>query len=247
MERLKGHSQQGRGRGDYGGQPAAQFVNRQDMGMLDPKKIAFRAFKPRNERQVQIQQAFAENDLTFLVGPAGTGKTVLAAAFAIEKLITGEVKTIVAARPAIEAGDPIGFLSGGLVEKVTPFLRPILDNMGIFIGAEAVNALVRQNTIELTSLSYLRGRTLNDCVLILDEMQNATPSQMKLALTRAGDNCKVLVTMDPDQCDLPEDVKSAAEDLDRFQSRQHIGFVELENRDIVRSRLVKTVLAAYSS
>lgn len=235
------------GRNDYSGQPAGNSFPQRAEGFLDPKRVAFKPFKARNERQVAIQQAFADHDLTFLIGPAGTGKTVLAAAYAVEQLVTGNVKNIVAARPAIEAGDPIGFLSGSLVEKVTPYLRPILDNMGLFLGSETVNALVRQGTIELTSLSYLRGRTLSDCVLILDEMQNATPAQMKLALTRAGEGTTVICTLDPMQCDLANDIISAAEDLERFRGRPSIAFVELENRDIVRSKLVKTVLQAYGS
>ena len=187
-----------------------------------------------------------QNTLTFLVGCAGTGKTFLSAYMALEALVNQEVTKIVIARPAIEAGDPIGFLPGSLAEKMGPYTRPVIDALGTFLGGEhVVKQLMEQGTIEITSISFMRGRSFSDTFIILDEMQNATPAQMKLALTRTGENSKVLVTLDPTQCDLASNYDSAADDLDRFRNRPDIGFHEFELRDVVRSKLVKTVLQAY--
>jgi phosphate starvation-inducible PhoH-like protein len=213
--------------------------------LIDPTRIDARAFKPRNEKQAAAFQAIAEHDLTFIVGPAGTGKTLLAAAYAVESLVKGRVKNIVAARPAVEAGDGIGFLKGDLSEKMGPYVRPILDNLSYYIGSEYLSALQKQGTIEVASMTYLRGRSFNDTVLILDEMQNASPEQMKLALTRAGQNCTVIVTCDPSQCDLPPGKPSAAGDVARFMGLPGICHIQYGYRDVVRSKLVKTILQAY--
>jgi phosphate starvation-inducible PhoH-like protein len=215
--------------------------------MLDPGKLTAKPFRARTEKQSQVHRTISEHDLTFLEGPAGTGKTLIAAVIAVEALITRQAKNVIIARPAVEAGESVGFLKGTLEEKVGPFVRPVLDNLAIFLGAEIVNALVKQGTIEITSLTYVRGRTFNDAVVIFDEMQNATPEQLKMCLTRAGENCKMLITADRSQCDLPRDQASAVDDFEIFRDRPGIAFVEFENRDVVRSKLVKTVLAAYSS
>lgn len=216
-------------------------------GYIHPKTLDYRAFKARSDNQHEILDILRTHGLTFIVGPAGTGKTLMAAAIAMEYLQAGRIETIVAARPAVEAGDPIGFLKGDLKEKMGPFVRPILDNLSHFIGSSNLDALMNQGTIEVTSMSYLRGRTFNNAVVILDEMQNATPAMLKLALTRLGENCTVIVTMDPSQCDLDDAVISAAEDIERFRGRQGIAIIELSTRDVVRSKLCRTILNAYAN
>ncbi len=212
---------------------------------LDPRSLDFKNFIPKNDLQAYLMGEIEKNPLQFMIGPAGTAKTFLAVAYAMEMLKRGKIDKIVAVRPAVESGDSIGFLTGGLTEKMYPYLRPVLDNIAYFIGEKAMQQLMKQGTIEVTSLTYIRGRTFNNCVYIGDEMQNATPHQLYTFLTRAGENCKMIVTMDPKQIDLPDDVESAAEDLDRFQNKPGIAFHRFKNEDVVRSKIVRTVLSCY--
>lgn len=213
---------------------------------LPAERIDFKPFTPKSSAQSRTMDILRSHALTFLVGPAGTGKSFLAAALACELLQKGEAKKIVAARPAVEAGDSIGFIPGSINDKIDPYIRPIVDSLTHFLGSSQVFQQLRlQDTIETTSMTYLRGRSLVDCVILLDEMQNATPEQLKMALTRAGENSKVVVTLDPDQCDLAEHLASAAEDLPLFENRQGIAVIRLTNQDVVRSKLVKDVLAIY--
>lgn len=204
-------------------------------------------FKPRNKSQIQAFRTLGECDLTFLIGPAGTAKTYLAVAQAMEDLKSGRATKIIAARPAIEAGDSIGYLKGDLLDKMGPYVRPILDCMGKFLGPQTVQLMQESQVdmLEITSMTYLRGRTFEDAVLILDEMQNATVDQLRLGLTRAGKNCRVIVTGDPTQIDLPDRSKSALCDVDRFRGLPSIGFCDFQINDIERSEIVKTVLRAY--
>lgn len=212
---------------------------------FDPADLSPRSFQARTQGQAAAARVIRDNTLTFLIGPAGTAKTYLAAAHAIEQLAAGKIQRIIAARPAVEAGDSIGYLKGSLLDKMGPFVRPILDCLAWFVGDQDVQSMQEQGILEITSMTYLRGRTFTDAVLILDEMQNATADQLKLGLTRAGDNCKLIVTGDPTQIDIkPMDV-SAVMDLDRFRGRTGIGFVDFGLADVVRSPIVREVLAAY--
>lgn len=221
---------------DVGEIPANRKKLRIEVGQL----------KPRNARQAEVKSLIETHDLSFLIGPAGTAKTFLAVAHAVDEVFNQKTKRrIVAARPAIEAGDPIGFLKGDLTEKMTPYMRPVLDALGYFLGEPAVKELMEKGILEITSMTYLRGRSLVDTVLILDEIQNATKPQLKLALTRAGDNTRMIVTGDPGQIDLRPEKDSAIYDLGRFSGHPGIAMVNLGMRDVVRSQIVKTVLEAY--
>jgi phosphate starvation-inducible protein PhoH and related proteins len=213
---------------------------------LEPSEIRYKPFKPRNYKQESVMRTLDESTLTFLVGSAGTGKTFLAVAHAIQRLKTGQISKIVAARPAVEAGDSVGFLTGDLTQKMNPYLRPVLDSISFFVGGDGpMKSLMESGVLEVTSLTYLRGRTFNDCDLIGDEMQNATSAQLKTFLTRGGENCKMYVTMDPKQCDLPDRGASCSHDLQRFVDRPDIAIVDFGIQDVVRSQIVKTVLKCY--
>jgi len=213
---------------------------------FEASEVRYKPFKARNYKQESVMRTLEESALTFLVGSAGTGKTFLAVANAIHRLKTGQIKKIVAARPAVEAGDSVGFLTGDLTQKMNPYLRPVLDSISYFVGGDGpMKSLMESGVLEVTSLTYLRGRTFNDCDLIGDEMQNATPSQLKTFLTRGGENCKMYVTMDPKQCDLPDKDSSCSRDLHRFVDRPDIAIVDFGLQDVVRSQIVKTVLKCY--
>jgi len=196
------------------------------------------------KNQKYILQLLQTRSLTFLIGPAGTGKTFLPVLHAVDKLKRGEIKKIVAVRPAVEAGDSIGYLTGGLSEKMAPYLRPVLDAFEKILGKPQLDMLLREGIIEITSLTYLRGRTIEDAVYIMDEMQNATPAQLKMALTRIGENCTAVVTMDPQQCDIPK-AESCITDLARFEASPDIPVFRFATVDVVRSEIVKTILQVY--
>lgn len=216
---------------------------------LDWRRFEYKDFEPRTTKQTRVIKAIASKDLVFLIGPAGTGKSYLAVAAACEALKAGKAKKLVIARPAVEHKDEeLGFQPGDLNAKMDPYVRPIIDALTRFLGREVVAALRSQDLIEVTSISFLRGRSFDDCVLILDEMQNATPFQLKTAVTRAGENTTVIVTMDPSQCDLPDEANSAYHDLERFKLpilRKHCEVVEFGIDDVERSELVKALLWAY--
>lgn len=196
--------------------------------------------------QKHVLHLLSRHSLTFLIGPAGTGKTFLPVLHAVEKLKSGEIKKIVAVRPAVEAGDSIGYLTGGLSEKMAPYLRPVLDAFEKILGKPQLDALMREGVIEITSLTYLRGRTIEDAVYIMDEMQNATPAQLKMALTRIGENCTAIVTMDPHQCDINFS-DSCILDLSRFENNNSIAVFRFAVHDVVRSEIVKTILQVYNT
>lgn len=230
----------------FEGTPRTVKETYQGPRMADPKDLELiRPFQPRNHAQREALLDFDELDLTFLIGPAGTGKTVLPVIFALQELRAGRVDKVVAIRPAIEAGDSIGFLTGDLNAKMYPYLRPVIDNFEKFIGKPQLELLMRDGLIEITSLTYIRGRTVENAVYIMDEMQNATVAQLRMCLTRIGENCKAMVTMDPSQIDLPDPALSAAHDLDRFRDVNGIAVREFTLREVVRSQIVRTVLQCY--
>jgi phosphate starvation-inducible PhoH-like protein len=204
------------------------------------------SIKPKTEGQKAYLDAILKNDLTFCVGPAGTGKTYLAVAAAASMLKHGSAKRLVLARPAVEAGERLGFLPGDLQAKVNPYLRPLFDALHDMMDFEQVKRFMVNDVIEVIPLAFMRGRTLNDSVIILDEAQNTTVSQMLMFLTRLGHDSKMIVTGDPSQLDLPEDTPSGLVDaLDKLRGIKGIGLVELQRGDIVRHRLVQNIVNAY--
>jgi phosphate starvation-inducible PhoH-like protein len=204
------------------------------------------AVKPKTDGQRKYIEAMFNNDLTFCVGPAGTGKTYLAVAVAASLLKRGLAKRIVLARPAVEAGERLGFLPGDLQAKVNPYLRPLFDALHDMIDFEQVKRFMVNDVIEVIPLAFMRGRTLNDSVIILDEAQNTTASQMLMFLTRLGHDSKMIVTGDASQVDLPDPAASGLIDaMQKLRGVKGIGMIELERADIVRHRLVQNIVNAY--
>jgi len=201
---------------------------------------------PKTMMQRRYVNAIERSDLVFGVGPAGTGKTYLAVAMAIADLLSKKVSRIVLTRPAVEAGERLGFLPGSLQEKVDPYLRPLYDALYEMLDTDKVEKLLERNVIEIAPLAFMRGRTLNDCFIIMDEAQNATPEQMKMILTRQGFNSKMVVTGDPTQVDLPMGQRSGlAEVLEVLKGVEGIQFVQFDDRDVVRHALVQRIVRAY--
>ncbi|MBY0122332.1 PhoH family protein [Bacillus sp. S/N-304-OC-R1] len=196
--------------------------------------------------QSQYIRAIRKNDLVFGIGPAGTGKTYLAVVMAVNALKNGHVKKIILTRPAVEAGESLGFLPGDLKEKVDPYLRPLYDALHDILGAEHTLRLIERGTIEIAPLAYMRGRTLDDAFVILDEAQNTTHAQMKMFLTRLGFGSKMVITGDKTQVDLPKGAKSGlilGEEI--LKGVKGISFVHLEESDVVRHPLVAKIIQAY--
>ena len=205
-----------------------------------------RVVRVKTHRQLLYVQAIRENTATFAVGPAGTGKTYLAMAAAVEALVQGSCRRIVLARPAVEAGERLGFLPGDLSAKVDPYLRPLYDALWTMLGPDETSRLIERGTIEIAPLAYMRGRTLNDACVILDEAQNTSPEQMKMFLTRLGFNSKMIITGDLTQTDLPSN-RSSGLSVVRHILRDipGVAFVELTSRDVVRHRVVADIIDAY--
>lgn len=191
-------------------------------------------------------EAVRQHELTLAVGPAGTGKTYLAMALAVLALKAKEVERIILTRPAVEAGEKLGFLPGDMTQKVDPYLRPLYDALHELMGAEAYQRLMERGTVEVAPLAFMRGRTLNDAFIILDEAQNATGEQMKMFLTRLGANSRCIVTGDVSQTDLPRDRKSGlVEAVTVLRNVPGVAIVELTARDVVRHELVQRIVQAY--
>lgn len=200
----------------------------------------------RGERQTRYVDSIHTRDLTFGIGPAGTGKTFLAVAAAVEALETESVQRLILVRPAVEAGERLGFLPGDMMQKVDPYLRPIYDALYEFLGVERVGKLVEKNIIEIAPLAYMRGRTLNHSCVIMDEAQNTTVEQMKMFLTRIGFGSKAIVTGDVTQVDLPRGTQSGLKQVQRvLKGVDGIGFCEFTAADVVRHPLVQRIVTAY--
>ncbi len=217
---------------------------------LFQKAIPFSSRKrpvaPKNETQRKYVEAIRQHDIVFGIGPAGTGKTYLAMATAVSALLRREVSRIILVRPAVEAGEKLGFLPGDLYEKVNPYLRPLYDALYDMIETEKANKLVERGDIEIAPLAFMRGRTLNDSFIILDEAQNTTTEQMKMFLTRLGFNSKTVVTGDVTQIDLPSGRNSGLIEVQKILGDiDGIRFVYFTNRDVVRHKLVQMIIKAY--
>jgi phosphate starvation-inducible protein PhoH and related proteins len=209
-------------------------------------EISGRYVRPRTDGQARYVRAMREHDLTLCIGPAGTGKTYLGVGMAVSHLRQGLVKKIVLVRPAVEAGERLGFLPGDMVAKINPYLRPLFDALNDMMEHEQVKRYMENDIIEIVPLAYMRGRTLNQAVIILDEGQNTTVTQMKMFLTRMGHGSKIIVTGDVTQVDLPKESRSGLSDaVHRLRNVERIAIVYLDENDIVRNPLVQQILKAY--
>ncbi len=202
--------------------------------------------KPKNASQINYLNSVLNNEIVFAIGPAGTGKTYLAVAFAVVALNNKQVNKVVLARPAVEAGESLGFLPGDLSEKIDPYLKPLFDALESMLPFEKLNMYLEKNIIEIVPLAYMRGRTLNDAFVILDEAQNATTMQMKMFLTRLGPNSKAIITGDITQIDLPKREQSGLVQVEKIlKGIDGVDFVYFDKSDVVRHRLVKEIINAY--
>jgi phosphate starvation-inducible protein PhoH and related proteins len=229
-------------------QALARVTGMSDLPVQEPIDVMSPAkrISPRTPGQAVYVRAIRESALTFAIGPAGTGKTYLATALAVEALKHHQIRKIVLCRPAVEAGESLGYLPGDMQAKIHPYLRPLLDALQEMADADQIKRLMEQDAIEVVPLAYMRGRTLNDAFIILDEAQNATTTQMKMFLTRMGMGSKVVVSGDTTQIDLPKNTTSGLHDaILRLRDIDGISVVELTGRDIVRHRLVQDIVNAY--
>ena len=205
-----------------------------------------RPISPRNPNQAKMVKSFNENDLTFALGPAGTGKTYIAIALAVAALKNRQCRRILLSRPAVEAGEKLGFLPGDMKDKIDPYLRPLYDALEDMIPQVKLKEYMETDAIQIAPLAFMRGRTLNDAIIILDEAQNTTKHQMKMFLTRLGHNAKMIVTGDTTQIDLPRTVQSGLiQALRILRGVKGIGIIEYEKKDIVRHPLVQRIVDAY--
>lgn len=209
-------------------------------GRRDQKYV--KNIKPRSEGQKILMEAIKTHSLTMAIGPAGTGKTYLAIASAVQALEKGEIERIILSRPAMEAGESLGFLPGDLHEKMAPYLRPLYDCLGDRMGGKKVRQFLEDGTIEIAPIGFMRGRTLNNSFVVIDEAQNCTYSQLKMILSRLGWHSTMVVTGDPDQSDLLDGLSGLAQISRRLENLKNIAVCRLEQRDIVRHPLVAEML-----
>lgn len=210
--------------------------------------ISGKPIKCKSENQQQLVDAYEKNDMVFATGPAGTGKTYLSIALAVRALKEKTARKIILSRPAVEAGEKLGFLPGDMKEKIDPYLQPLYDALGDMLPAVKLQDMMEKNIIQIAPLAFMRGRTLSDAVVILDEAQNTTPAQLRMFLTRMGWDTKMIITGDMTQIDLPRGQRSGlSEALQILKDVKGIGFVELNKKDIVRHKLVTRIVNAYES
>lgn len=210
--------------------------------------ISGKPIKCKSENQQQLVDAYENNDMVFATGPAGTGKTYLSIALAVRALKEKTARKIILSRPAVEAGEKLGFLPGDMKEKIDPYLQPLYDALGDMLPAVKLQDMMEKNIIQIAPLAFMRGRTLSDAVVILDEAQNTTPAQLRMFLTRMGWDTKMIITGDMTQIDLPRGQRSGlSEALQILKDVEGIGFVELNKKDIVRHKLVTRIVNAYES
>ena len=210
--------------------------------------LSGRAIKARSENQQKLINAYNENDMIFAVGPAGTGKTYLSIALAVKALKDKAAKKIILSRPAVEAGEKLGFLPGDMKDKIDPYLQPLYDALEDMIPQVKLQDMMEKRVIQIAPLAFMRGRTLNDAIVILDEAQNTTPAQIRMFLTRMGWNTKMIITGDMTQIDLPHSQKSGLiEALHILNGVEGIGVVNLDQKDIVRHKLVTRIVNAYEA
>jgi len=218
----------------------------EDFLSSEPLNLSRKSVTPKSLNQQQFIQAIKEYDLVFGIGPAGTGKTYLAMAMALSFLQDKAVNRIVLTRPAIEAGEKLGFLPGDIYQKINPYLRPLYDALFDLAQTEQANKLIERGIIEIAPLAFMRGRTLNSAFIILDEAQNTTKEQMKMILTRTGFNSKVVITADVTQIDLPQPKKSGVvHAIDILTGIKEISFIQFNHKDVVRHPLVQKIIKAY--
>src|SRR5215212_180115 len=230
------------------GQPTLDGIITADVA--EPPKVMIRTRKktivPRSKMQAVYMEALGRDDMIFALGPAGTGKTYLAVAQAVQQLIGGSVDRLILSRPAVEAGERLGFLPGDMKEKVDPYLRPLYDALYDMLPTEQVERRIASGEIEIAPLAFMRGRTLNDAFIILDEAQNTTPLQMKMFLTRFGMRSRMVICGDPHQVDLPDPTKSGLADaVDKLDRVKGIATVRFTAADVVRHPLVGRIVEAY--
>lgn len=200
----------------------------------------------RSENQQKLVRLYQENDMIFATGPAGTGKTYMSIALAVRSLKNKEIRKVILSRPAVEAGEKLGFLPGDMRDKIDPYLQPLYDALEDMIPAQKLREMMEQNVVQIAPLAFMRGRTLSDAVVILDEAQNTTSAQIKMFMTRMGTNTKMIITGDTSQVDLPRGVRSGlSEALEILDGVEGIGIIHMNKKDIVRHRLVTRIVEAY--
>ncbi|MDO5447381.1 MAG: PhoH family protein [Prevotellaceae bacterium] len=219
-------------------------------GKKDEKVICYsvtgKAIKPRGENQQKLVEAFEKDDMIFATGPAGTGKTYASIALAVKALKEKRIRKIILSRPAVEAGEKLGFLPGDMKEKIDPYLQPLYDALEDMIPAVKLQEMLEKHVIQIAPLAFMRGRTLSDAVVILDEAQNTTTAQIKMFITRMGSNTKMIITGDCTQIDLPRSVRSGLlQALEVLKDVKGISFIEMNQKDIVRHKLVTRIVEAY--
>jgi phosphate starvation-inducible PhoH-like protein len=227
---------------------SADYQTSAESGAILVHGVGGKIIKAQTANQRKLVELMGKNDLMFAVGPAGTGKTYTGVALAVQALKNKEVKRIVLTRPAVEAGENLGFLPGDLKEKLDPYMQPLYDALRDMIPAEKLESLIEKGVIQIAPLAFMRGRTLDNAFVILDEAQNTTHAQMKMFLTRMGKNAKFMITGDPGQIDLPRRVISGLKEaLLVLKNTEGIGMIFLDDKDVIRHKLVKKVIEAYKA